>query len=105
MNDSMDFEQKLHLSSPDYYNIPLQEIVNNLKLVPNCCVVYDKDNKQIVLFYENNGISEKEIRKALAVSFPRYMIPTQYHEMEELPRNTNGKIDRLKLSHPILPLK
>lgn len=74
------------------------EIVNNLKLVPNCCVVYDKDNKQIVLFYENNGISEKEIRKALAVSFPRYMIPTQYHEMEELPRNTNGKIDRLKLS-------
>ena len=74
------------------------EIVNNLKLVPNCCVVYDKDNKQIVLFYENNGISEKEIRKALAVSFPRYMIPTQYHKMEELPRNTNGKIDRLKLS-------
>ena len=36
------------------------EIVNNLKLVPNCCVVYDKDNKQIVLFYENNGISEKQ---------------------------------------------
>ena len=26
------------------------------------------------------------------------MIPTQYHEMEELPRNTNGKIDRLKLA-------
>ena len=74
------------------------EIVNNLKLVPNCCVVYDKDNKKIVLFYENNGISEKEIRKALAVSFPRYMIPTEYHGMEELPRNTNGKIDRLKLS-------
>lgn len=74
------------------------EIVNNLKLVPNCCVSYDKENKNIVLFYESNGISEKEIRKALAKSFPRYMIPTVYHEMEELPRNTNGKIDRLKLS-------
>lgn len=74
------------------------EIVNNLKLVPNCCVVYDKENKKIVLFYEGNGTTEKEIRKALAGSFPRYMIPTVYHEMEELPRNTNGKIDRLKLS-------
>ena len=74
------------------------EIVNNLKLVPNCCLVYDKEHKKIILFYESNGISEKEIRKALAGSFPRYMIPTEYHEMEELPRNSNGKIDRLKLS-------
>ena len=60
--------------------------------------VIKKEHKKIVLFYENNGISEKEIRKALGGSFPRYMIPTEYHEMEELPRNTNGKIDRLKLS-------
>lgn len=74
------------------------EIVNNLKLVPNCCVTYDKEKHAIVLFYEKNDISEIEIRKALATSFPRYMVPTVYHEMEELPRNTNGKIDRLKLS-------
>lgn len=74
------------------------EIVNNLKLVPNCCVVYDKEKNAIVLFYEKNNISEIEIRKALGQSFPRYMIPTVYYEMEELPRNTNGKIDRLKLS-------
>lgn len=77
------------------------EIVNNLKLVPNCCVVYDSKNKCIVLFYEGNGVTEVEIRKALGVSFPRYMIPTVYHEMEELPRNTNGKIDRLQLSQMV----
>lgn len=74
------------------------EIVNNLKLVPNCCVVYDNVNKRIVLFYEENEMSEVEIRKALAKSFPRYMIPTVYHGMSELPRNTNGKIDRLALA-------
>jgi len=77
------------------------EIVNNLKLVPNCCVVYDKVNKNIVLFYEDNGMSEVEIRKALGKSFPRYMIPTVYYAMDELPRNTNGKIDRLALSQQV----
>ncbi len=74
------------------------EIVNNLKLVANCCVTYDKEKHAIVLFYEKSDVSEVEIRKALSQSFPRYMVPTVYHEMEELPRNTNGKIDRLKLS-------
>lgn len=77
------------------------EIVNNLKLVPNCCVTYDNKNKCIVLFYEENGVTEVQIRKALGESFPRYMVPTVYHVMDELPRNTNGKIDRLKLSQMV----
>ena len=77
------------------------EIVNNLKLVPNCCVVYDNKNKCIVLFYEESGVTEVEIRKALGESFPRYMVPTVYHVMNELTRNTNGKIDRLKLSQMV----
>lgn len=77
------------------------EIVNNLKLVSNCCVVYDNKNKCIVLFYEESGVTELEIRKALGTSFPRYMVPTVYHAMDELPRNTNGKIDRLKLLQSI----
>lgn len=74
------------------------ELVNNLKLVSNCCVVYDNINKCIVLFYEESDVTEVQLRKALGASIPRYMIPTVYHVMEELPRNTNGKIDRLKLS-------
>ena len=70
-------------------------LVNKLALVGNCCVTYDFCKKEIVLFYEKTeSLSEVDIRKALAGEFPRYMIPTRYIEMEELPRNTNGEIDR-----------
>lgn len=39
-----------------------------------------------------------EIIKQLGKVFPKYMIPTMWRELDELPRNTNGKIDRLLLS-------
>ena len=85
------------------YRIELGEIehvvVNTLKLANNACVVYNKSKKEITLVYE--AISElpvAEFRLALSKEFPKYMIPTVYHHMSMLPRNTNGKIDRLALS-------
>lgn len=88
------------------YRIELGEIehvvVNKLKLVKNCCVVYDYERKVIVLFYEGDkAVPEAEIRKALSLEVPKYMIPVRYELVEELPRNTNGKIDRLKLSNMV----
>lgn len=88
------------------YRIELGEIehvlIDTLKLVKYACVVYQYSNKEITLFYEKNGdVNEIDIRKALSKVFPRYMIPTVYHCMDELPRNTNGKIDRLFLSKKV----
>lgn len=88
------------------YRIELGEIehllVNKLKLVKNCCAVYDYANKAIVLFYEGKeNISAVDIRKKLVLEVPKYMIPTRYEYVEELPRNTNGKIDRSKLHNII----
>lgn len=84
------------------YRIELGEIehviVNDLKAAKNCCAVYDYSKKEIVLFFEKDKQDGKEIRKQLGSVFPRYMIPTIWKEMDELPRNTNGKIDRLFLS-------
>lgn len=86
------------------YRIELGEIEhvieNDLKLVEYCCAVYRYAKKEIVLFYQNDEeLSEKDFRAALNKSFPSYMIPTAYVRMDELPRNTNGKIDRLLLKN------
>jgi amino acid adenylation domain-containing protein len=85
------------------YRIELGEIehviINTLKLVSNGCVVYNYSKKEIVLFYESSdNIAIPHIRNKLGEIFPKYMIPTVYIRMGELPRNTNGKIDRLALS-------
>ncbi|MEP6725758.1 MAG: AMP-binding protein, partial [Bacteroidota bacterium] len=85
------------------YRIELGEIehviINTLKLVKNGCVTYNFLKKEIVLFYESEeDISTAEIRKQLGTVFPKYMIPNSFTRIEELPRNTNGKIDRLFLS-------
>ena len=88
------------------YRIELGEIehviVNTLKLVKNGCIVYNNAKKEITLFYEAElEIPAAVFRKEITTVLPKYMIPTVYIKMEELPRNTNGKIDRLKLKNTV----
>ena len=88
------------------YRIELGEIEhvieNDLKLVKYCCAVYHYEKKEIVLFYENDAeIADKDFRKEISKIFPSYMIPSVYIKMDELPRNTNGKIDRLLLKNKV----
>jgi amino acid adenylation domain-containing protein len=85
------------------YRIELGEIehilINTLKIIDNGCVIYNLDKKEITLFYESkNNISIGEIRNNLLEILPKYMLPTQFYKKDELPRNTNGKIDRLLLT-------
>jgi amino acid adenylation domain-containing protein len=88
------------------YRIELGEIehviVNTLKMVKNGCVVYQTQRKEITLFYESpTEISPAEFRKEIANILPKYMIPSVYIRLDEMPRNTNGKIDRLLLKQKI----
>ncbi len=81
------------------YRIELPEIEHHVLCIEgmaNACVTYDKDKKEIALFYETNSaeITPATIRQRLAVVLPKYMLPTAFHHMPELPRNANGKIDR-----------
>jgi len=84
------------------YRIELAEIehvvVNNLRLVPNCCALYDTKNRRIVMIYEAPSVlEEKDLRQRIGEILPKYMVPTVFRQLPELPRNTNGKIDRLAL--------
>lgn len=88
------------------YRIELGEIehvvVNTLKLARNACVVYQFAKKEITLFYEaKDELNPKFLREQLSQKLPKYMIPSVYHRLSEMPRNTNGKIDRLFLKHQI----
>lgn len=88
------------------YRIELGEIehviTNKLKLVENCCVVYNMQAKEITLFYESKEeMTPAGLRKAISAEFPKYMIPVAYHRVDLMPRNANGKIDRLLLSKQV----
>lgn len=92
------------------YRIELGEIehviINELQLVKYCCAVYHYAKKEIVLYYEKaEEIPGAEFRKVLMKKFPAYMIPSVYIRKELLPRNTNGKIDRLQLKNEINEVK
>jgi D-alanine--poly(phosphoribitol) ligase subunit 1 len=85
------------------YRIELPEIeyqVLAIEQIANACVLYHKGKKEITLFYEtkDEDLSPAVIRQKLSQIFPKYMLPTAFHQMKELPRNPNGKIDRSGLS-------
>jgi amino acid adenylation domain-containing protein len=88
------------------YRIELGEIehviINTLKLVENGCVIYNFNKKEIILFYEaKNEIPVAEMRKSIALELPKYMMPSNFIKLDTLPRNNNGKIDRLLLNKKI----
>lgn len=79
------------------HRIELGEIgsaLTGLSGVRGSCCIYAKE--KIVLFYE--GIPTKaQVRNYLKEKLVDYMIPNKIIQMEELPRNANGKADRQKL--------
>ena len=88
------------------YRIELSEIehiiLNKLKLVKNCCVVYNWNKKEITLVYEDDGeLDVASLRRQMAAELPKYMIPTAYVFMRELPRGGTGKIDRALLNRQV----
>ena len=91
------------------YRIELEEIENALSCVKGV-------SQNVVIQIQKNGFSklhaiiagdinfdENQIKRELANLIPLYMIPAQYTFMMELPKNTNGKIDRKKIQQLINP--
>jgi len=90
------------------YRIELEEIenaFNTLDYIEESAVVYvDNSNykAKIIACIKCKEQEESIIRKELSEYLPQYMMPDLIHFHNELPKNANGKIDRLALkSHYI----
>jgi len=87
------------------YRIELGEIENAVSgtgLVKTVCVVYNQEQKEIVMFYQaEEELNIGEFRKRMLQFVPKYMLPTKYFRLDEMPLSANGKIDRLKLQKQI----
>lgn len=89
------------------YRIELGEIEMVARGVPGirtCAAVLTKDldNEDAVVLYfvSDKTLESSEIYANMRDKLPDYMLPSYYIEMEALPLNRNGKIDRASLPKP-----
>lgn len=68
----------------------------SLEEVASGCCLYDGKESLIIAVYKGMS-TEQELRNKLLKLLPEYMIPNRWYQVEEMPLNLNGKIDRQKL--------
>ncbi|MGB8195091.1 MAG: amino acid adenylation domain-containing protein, partial [Chitinophagaceae bacterium] len=85
------------------YRIELGEIEKTLQQVPgvqNAVVIADKDNngnQRLVAYVVASEFSKETLRAYLKDRLPDYMIPAVFMQLESIPLNANGKVDRKQL--------
>ncbi|MDL2284125.1 amino acid adenylation domain-containing protein [Oxalobacter sp. OttesenSCG-928-P03] len=86
------------------YRIELEEIEAGLIKLPyirQCAVVHGKTDagfSRLIAYIATDVRKEqKELREGLRQYLPDYMIPNTFEFMDDLPKNPNGKVDRVRL--------
>ncbi|MCR5775206.1 MAG: amino acid adenylation domain-containing protein [Lachnospiraceae bacterium] len=65
--------------------------------VTRACCLYDQKKKKILLYY-TGSIDKKDVTENLQRRLPQYMVPGRTVQVESMPMNKNGKIDRKALA-------
>lgn len=68
----------------------------SLEEIQSGCCLYDGKQSAIVAVYQGS-LTEAELRDRLLKLIPEYMLPNRWFQLETMPLNLNGKIDRQKL--------
>lgn len=87
------------------HRIELGEIeiaVDAMEEISRCCCLYHQEKEHIYLVYQAETEMDAEIRARLNEKLPRYMVPSRFVWMEQLPLNKNAKIDRVLLKDILL---
>ena len=85
------------------HRIELGEIetaCSSLKGIEENCCLYDSEKMRIVLFYVGD-LEGKEVIEKLKKLLPDYMVPGKRIQLQFMPHNLNGKIDRQQLKQMI----
>ena len=81
------------------FRIESNEILNIMNRFKKIDEVYlDVDYDNLIAYYSSNGdLDIGEVKEALKLELPYYMIPSLFVEVEKIPLNLNGKIDKFAL--------
>ena len=74
----------------------IETVCSSHEKVLSCCCLHRSDIDKLYLFYVGE-IDEDSLRRYLSSILPSYMIPNIYDNIDHMPVNMNGKIDRLIL--------
>jgi len=73
----------------------IEAAVYSISHVKQAVCVYDEKHEKIILFYTSNvEISSTIFLKELSLFVPKYMYPSKFIRLNEMPMNANTKIDR-----------
>lgn len=78
------------------YRIELGEIdaaATSISQIEYACCVFDSRADKLILAYKGE-ISEQEVQKLLEQKLQEYMVPAEYHKLNNMLFNINGKVDR-----------
>jgi acyl-CoA synthetase (AMP-forming)/AMP-acid ligase II len=64
-------------------------------VVRSCCI-FDTDENKILGFYVGDA-DKKTLTHGLSERLPKFMVPSVFVNVDEMPITKNGKIDRKKL--------
>lgn len=87
------------------YRIELEEVESAIGSIPGineCVCIFERatsaDVGQIIAYFVGDQFEVEAIRSILSTKIPKYMMPNDFVQLDILPKNRNGKIDRLALS-------
>ncbi len=81
------------------HRIELGEIetaVGAMDVVDECCCLYNSEKSEIMLFYTGSATSADIVRH-LRTCLPKFMFPSKFVALDVMPRQPNGKLNRVKL--------
>jgi len=99
------FGRKDHQIKHMGYRIELEDIENALMRLPYvaqaCCTHHSKNGiSRLTAFVSTSTkLTVIQVKENLSELLPNYMIPTTFSFIDDIPKNKNGKMDRLKLMH------